>query len=87
MGSGDSPRVVGGIARDRGAVPGVPCRVRRLRRDVRSAELCLQTVPRPEDSQVNIPNGTGGCDEGASIRSIWNLWDMGVCVALWGGMW
>ena len=31
-------------------------------------------VPGPEDSQVNIPNGTGGCDEGASTRSIWNLW-------------
>ena len=29
--------LVGGIARDRGAVPGVSCRVRRLRRDVRSA--------------------------------------------------
>ena len=22
-------------------------------------------VPGPEDGQVNIPNGTGGCDEGA----------------------
>ena len=32
-------------------------------------------VPGPEDGQVNIPNGTGGCDEGASIRSIWNLWE------------
>ena len=27
----------------------------------------------PEDGQVNIQNGTGGCDEGASTRSIWNL--------------
>ena len=33
-------------------------------------------VPRPEDGQVNIPNGTGGCDEGASTRSIWNLWSI-----------
>ena len=63
----------GGIARDRGAVPGVSCRVRRLCRDVRSAQLFLQMVPRPEDGQVNISNGTGGCDEGASTRSIWNL--------------
>ena len=40
-------------------------------------------VPGPEDGQVNIQNGTGGCDEGASTRSIWNLWtkDCGVAVA------
>ena len=76
LGRGDADAaipLVGGIARDRGAVPGVSCRVRRLRRDVRSAQLFLQMVPRSEDGQVNIPNGTGGCDEGASIRSIWNL--------------
>ena len=30
-------------------------------------------IMRSEDSQVNIPNGTGGCDDGASIRSISNL--------------
>ena len=41
---------------------------------VRSARFCLQTVPRPGDGQVDIPNGAGECGEGAVTRSIGNLW-------------